>query len=287
MHEPWLHELLERNRVRVLTTRLKLFLHIVSINAISEAIMQSSMTPYELYLRETLQQEKGELDKLYTEFAHADPLRKRILKTQIDIAMQNMKQVTYDLEKYQSALSYLIETSKERDEMSEKLGEIDEKALQGETQPAVAKSTSPAAAKPAPSAPASRPTIGKPVGSAPAPLPATPSSVPPSGSNQPAARPRIGQPVGTPVAKPESQAPQSQQVPAPSRPTVGTPAARPTIGTPVGRPTIGTPIGRPTIGTPIAKPANQESQPTTPAKKVEEKKEDGESQASDSSGSNS
>ncbi len=173
------------------------------------------------------------------------------------------------MEKYQTALSYLRETSKERDELSEHLGDVDEKAL---TQEAKTPST-PSAKGPTPSpsstpqprpapAVAGRPTIGKPLTTAQASTPEQQTShsaqasavaqVQTAGqqSGTVPARPKIGQPIGTPVGKPA---------------TSGQPANRPTIGTPVARPAVGTPIPRPTIGTPIGKPA---------APKQEERKED-------------
>ena len=237
------------------------------------------MSPYERALRESLVEEKKELDRLYTEFAHSDPIRKRVLKGQIERSLQNIKQVTYDLEKYGSALSYLRETSKERDEMSEHLGEIDEKALGQESHPspsqAAATKGPPPASNPVPSS-SPRPTIGRPAGSqaqvtpTAAQSPANPEkgpalAQPAPQAGVPSTRPRIGQPVGTPVGRPVVG------TPPPNKPSVGSPAPRPAVGTPVSRPTIGTPVGRPTIGTPIAKPATQEQ---TPAKKDEAKKEE-------------
>jgi len=205
--------------------------------------LQKSPTPYEQFLRESLERERKGLDKLYDEFAHANSVRKQMIQGQIDRAIQNLKLVSYDLEKYQTALSYLRETSKERDELSEHLGDVDEKALAGETTPA--KGAAPSAGaqpKPAPATPG-KPTIGKPPGAAQTsqqqpPAPAGTVAQAQTGGQlggTPPARPKIGQSIGTPVVS-------------------GQPASRPSVGTPVARPAVGTPIGRPTIGTPIGKP---------------------------------
>jgi hypothetical protein len=57
------------------------------------------MTPYEQFLRESLEGERRELDKLYDEFAHANSIRKQLIKVQIDRATQNLRLISYDFGK--------------------------------------------------------------------------------------------------------------------------------------------------------------------------------------------
>jgi hypothetical protein len=236
--------------------------------------LQKSMTSYEQFLRESLEGERRELDKLYDEFAHANSIRKQLIKVQIDRTIQNLQLISYDLEKYQTALSYLRETSKERDELSEHLGDVDEKALAQEAKtpsapsakgPTPAPSSTPQP-RPAPAV-AGRPAIGKPLATAQA---STPEQQTMHGAQASAvsqvqtaeqqsgtvpARPKIGQPIGTQAGKPAT----SNQLA--NKPTIGTPVARPAVGTPIPRPTIGTPIGKPAA----PKQEEEEGQQTTAA----------------------
>jgi hypothetical protein len=216
--------------------------------------METARTPYEEYLRQSITDEKARLDSLYNEFAKSDPIRKRLLKGQIEEALQNIDLLSHDLDKYRYGLSWLREPSRERDEKAEHLPKLKE-----ETTPAAA--PAPKAGQPAKPLVASRPMIGKPVGSAPAPSSAPPKPSTPTAPAAPrptigtpvGARPRIGTPVGTPVQQQKplaSTQPQGEQKPAAPAP------ARPVIGTPVKRPIIGTPIGKP-------KPADSDQQEST------------------------
>ncbi|MHB2036753.1 MAG: hypothetical protein ACYCPW_08450 [Nitrososphaerales archaeon] len=179
-------------------------------------------TPYERYIRESIDEEKKNLDNLYNEFAKSNSINKQIVKRKIDITNQNIELLKQELEKYGVGLSWLREPSKDRDEKAEHLEKIQEEP---QAKPATAAATSPAA-RPAVGTP--RPSVGTPVG-APRPSIGTP-------------KPQIGTPTGT---RPAVGTP---------KPAVGTPVgtARPQVGTPVGtRPQVGTPVGtRPQVGTP-------------------------------------
>jgi len=206
--------------------------------------MEVTKTPYEEYLRQSITDERARLDSLYDEFAKSNPVRKQMLKRQIDEAIQNIELLSNDLDKYRNGLSWLREPSKERDEKAEHLPRLEKEA------PSVATPAKPAASAGQPAKPVvARPTIGKPIGSSPAPA----TSPAPAAAPRPAVgtpvgspRPRIGTPVGTPVAKssnpqtPPAQNQQQQQSPAQGQQTV----QKPVIGTPVKRPVIGTPIGK-------------------------------------------
>lgn len=214
--------------------------------------MESARTPYEEYLRQSITDEKARLDSLYNEFAKSDPIRKRYLKGQIEETLQNIDLISRDLDKYRNGLSWLREPSKERDEKAEHLPKLEKEAAPPATAPA------PKPGQPARPAVASRPMIGKPVGSA-APSPsavparpptAAPAAPRPSIGTPVGTRPKIGTPVGTPVQQqPYSPQPQGQADQKPSTPA----APRPVVGTPVKRPVIGTPIGKP-------KPAEEDNQ---------------------------
>jgi hypothetical protein len=244
--------------------------------------MEAAKTPYEQYLRQSITEERARLDSLYNEFAKSGPLRKPILKRQIEEALQNIDLLSKDLDKYMNGLSWLREPSKERDEKAEHLPKLKEEVAA----PAPANKP-PAAGQPAKPA-VVRPTIGKPIGSgsapstpsAPRPAVGTPAPRPTVGAPV-SSRPKIGTPVGTPTQAPSTPAaPPSNITTQPlSRPSVGTPAKRPVIGTPIGtpagqvpsneapaqaqdsnpaqtapKPVVGTPVKRPIIGTPINKP---------------------------------
>jgi len=189
--------------------------------------MEVTKTPYEDYLRQSIIEEKARLDSLYNVFAKSNPIKKQILKRQIEEAMQNIELLSSDLEKYSHGLSWLREPSKERDEKAEHLPKLEKEAVS--PAPAV-KSAAPGQAKPV----STRPTIGKPIGStstsqtsqATAPRPSVGTAI---------ARPKIGSPVGTPSAQVPSTSPQTQSsgTTPPSKPVVGTPVKRPVIGTPI------------------------------------------------------
>ena len=192
--------------------------------------MEVAKTPYEDYLRQSITDEKARLDSLYNEFAKSNPIKKQILKRQIEEVMRNIELISADLEKYGHGLSWLREPSKERDEKAEHLPKLEKEAAP----PApAAKSAAPGQAKPVPT----RPVIGKPVGATSAPQTSQPVAQRPS-IGTPVARPKIGSPIGTSTA--QSVTPQAQ-----NSNTAQQPATKPVVGTPVKRPVIGTPIGTP------------------------------------------
>jgi len=188
--------------------------------------MEVTKTPYEEYLRQSITEEKARLDSLYNLFAKSNPIKKQILKHQIEEAMQNIELLSADLEKYGHGLSWLREPSKERDEKAEHLPKLEKEVA---PPPPVVKSAAPGQAKPVPT----RPTIGKPVGATSPPQTSQPTAPRPS-VGAPVARPKIGSPVGTPSAQ-AAGTPQAQSSAAPaSKPVIGTPVTRPVIGTPIG-----------------------------------------------------
>jgi hypothetical protein len=214
--------------------------------------MQVAMTPYEEFLRQSIDEQKTERDKLYNEFAKANPLRKQLLKRKIEETNQNLALLSADAEKYKEGLDWLREPSKERDEKAEHLPKLaKEEAAAAPTKPA---------AVPGKATVVARPTIGKPIGSPSTPTTPQPTAVaaPRPTIGTPVGRPQIGTPVGTP--KP-STTPQTTQ---PS----GTSPPRPVIGTPVGG------VKRPVIGTPIGTPKTETPPPTKPAEKKPEVQND-------------
>jgi hypothetical protein len=229
-------------------------------------LLQVTMTPYEQFLRQSIEDQKAERDKLFNDFARANSIKKQFLKRRIEEVNQNLALLSADLEKYKEGLGWLREPSKERDEKAEHLPKL----AKEEAAPV------PAASAGAPKVPSTvtRPTIGKPIGSAtPASGNAQPAVSNPVTATQrstvgtPAGRPQIGSPVGTPkidstIPKPAGQ-PTSQTTTPP----------RPVVGTPVGA------VKRPVIGTPIGTP----KQETVPAPKPAEKKTSTEGEAETSS----
>jgi hypothetical protein len=192
--------------------------------------MEVAKTPYEDFLRQSITDEKSHLDSLYNEFAKSNPIKKQILKRQIEEVMRNIDLISADLEKYGHGLSWLREPSKERDEKAEHLPKLEKEAAPPAS---AAKSAAPGQAKPVPT----RPVIGKPVGATSAPQPSQAVVQRPS-IGTPVARPKIGSPIGTPTAQavtPQVQNTNNAQPPA-AKPIVGTPVKRPIIGTPVGTP---------------------------------------------------
>ncbi|SRR5579875_835319 len=211
-------------------------------------------TPYEKFLMDSLQAEKQSLDNLYNQFAHANPVKKHLLKRQIDAVLQNIKLVSDNLEKYRAGLAWLREKSKERDELAEKLGEIKEEETPKEaaTPAAIAKGQT-----------AARPTIGRPVigkqvstptqaqkptnqqgPAAQAQSAGQPPAVSPQQQPQVSApRPVVGRPViGKPIG--QGQQPAAQTAPQPQPQQQQQPQAQPAAAAPP-RPRIGTPIGKP------------------------------------------
>ena len=166
---------------------------------------EPAITPYEKFLRQSIEDQKKELDQLYNRFAHAHSIEKRLLKSQIDKTIQNIDIVQKELQKYVEGLAYLREPSKIRDQKAENLGELEETAP-----------PKPQAQAAAPAAPGARPVIGrpvigKPVGQAipaPVPKPAAQATAQANAPTQPAAkppRPVIGKPIGQPLKKPEDE----------------------------------------------------------------------------------
>ena len=195
--------------------------------------METAKTPYEEYLRQTLVEERAHLDSLYNQFARSGPIRKQILKAQIDEAIQNIDLISKDLDKYMNGLSWLREPSKERDEKAEHLPKLEKE--EAAPAPQVKPAAPGQAGKPA----VARPTIGKPTGASSPAAPAAAAAPRPTVGTPVGSRPKIGTPVGipklsTPVAQP--QAPAQGTQPPVSRPTIGTPVKRPVIGTPISKP---------------------------------------------------
>lgn len=164
---------------------------------------EPATTPYEKFLRQSIEDQKKELDHLYNKFAHANSIEKRLLKSQIDKTIQNIDIVQKEFRKYVEGLAYLREPSKIRDEKAENLGELEE-----------TQSPKPQAQASTPAAPGARPVIGrpvigKPVGqAAPAPKPTTQATVQANAPTQTAPkppRPVIGKPIGQPVKKPADE----------------------------------------------------------------------------------
>src|ERR1700730_6074844 len=115
--------------------------------------MQLSSTPYEQFLRQSIEEQKAERDKLFNEFARANPFRKQLLKRKIEEINQNLGLLSADLEKYKEGLEWLREPSKERDEKAEHLPKL----AKEEATPAPAAAPTGSAPKPG----VTRPTIGK------------------------------------------------------------------------------------------------------------------------------
>jgi hypothetical protein len=217
--------------VKNTSSHLRLYLLLYCENGVLSGL-EVAKTPYEVYLKQSISEEKTRLDSLYNEFAKSNPIKRQILKHQIEEAVQNIELLSADLGKYGHGLSWLREPSKERDEKAEHLPKLEKEAA---PPAAAAKPATPGQAKPI----SSRPTIGKPVGSTTVPSIGQPVTPRPS-VGTPVARPKIGSPIGTP----NSQA-HTTPVQQPSANNVQAPVAKPVVGTPVKRPVIGTPIGTP------------------------------------------
>ena len=178
-------------------------------------------TPYETFLRESLEKEKKQLELLTAQIQRSGSLRKRMLKGHLDEINQNVQILSSDLEKYGHGLSWLREPTKERDEKAEHLGPVDVSAIIGQVKPAAP----PVAARPPPAVGAS-PTVGTP----------RPTSVA----------------VGKPVAQVGTARP---SVPV-GQPRPSVPVGQPRPSVPIGQPKPSTPISQ--VGTP---PASQVSTP--------------------------
>jgi hypothetical protein len=184
---------------------------------------QLDLTPYERFLRDSLEDEKRKLAELSEKFAKAGPIRKKQIKRQLDTVNQNIQLISTDLKNYESGLRWLRELSKERDEIAERLKPVPIEAILAQAPKAAtpalgAKPSAPAVgARPPGAAPAvGRPLVGQPVGST---IQTGGGVQPPSGSSQQQAprigTPTVGKPVGTfvgrPGANPETSRPSSPQ----------------------------------------------------------------------------
>ena len=150
------------------------------------------ITPYEAFLKSSLDDSKKQLDELYNEFAKANILRKRSIKREIEIVNQNIEITSKDLQKYVNAMSWLREPTHERDEKAEELKKVpvdEEKAAAPAAKPAVAP-----VARPTPT------TVAKPTVS-------TPAVAQPRPTSTPVAKPTpvTSTPVAKPVAKPAEE----------------------------------------------------------------------------------
>ncbi len=219
------------------------------------------MTPYEKYLRQTLDDEKRKLEKLNIEYSKANPIKKMRLKAELEQVSQNILLLSADLHHFENTgLEWLREPTKERDEKSEGLKPVQIEAITG--QATSGQKATPSASTSAVAQPKGAPIVGRPVG-APA-----------------MSRPMVGQPVGTQVSRPVTNSTQTQQnqpttstpqpsapaqvsKPAQSAPRVGTPVVGKPIGAPmVGKPVSSTPQPTPRVGTPIDQPVKKEDKKT-------------------------
>lgn len=263
---------------------------------------QLDLTPYEKFLRQSLEDEKKRLDELNERYAKSGLFKKMQIKRQLDLVNQNIELLAADLKNYESGLRWLREPSKERDEIAESLKPVPIEALTAQApKPATpALGTRPPGTAPPVGRPAS---VGQPVGSqsqpAAQPRPSSsPQQAPRVGTpviGKPVGTPVVGKPVGTPIGKPlPSQGQQTQPSPAIQQQETKTDQSQPAqtgetkpsqtaprIGTPIiGKP-IGTqPMQAPRVGTPIGTQGQQpKKQPSAEEKQEEERKDEG---ASDS-----
>jgi hypothetical protein len=199
---------------------------------------QLDLTPYEKFLRNSLEDEKKKLAELNEKLARAGRLKKFQLKRQLDEVNQNIEVLSRDLRNYQSGLHWLRERSKERDEIAERLKPVPIEAIMAQA-PKPAATGARQGARPTP-------TVG---------------ARPPSAST--VGRPVVGQPVGTQAqsgAQPRPNSPSTQQ----QAPRVGTPV----VGRPVGAPTVGKPIGTATSKNAPQQPAEAQSSATSEQKQA-------------------
>jgi len=246
------------------------------------------MTPYERFLRQSLDDEKRKLDELNSEYSRANPIKKMQLKRDLEQISQNVRLLTADLNHYENTgLEWLREPTKERDEKSEGLKPVQIEAITG--QATSAQKVAPSASSSNIATPPKAATmVGRPVG-APA-----------------VGRPMVGQPVGTQVSRPaaaastqtqrgqpatsaaSTSAPAQVSKPAQSAPRVGTPVVGKPIGTPVvGKPVSSSPPQAPRVGTPVGQPVKNEEKKvaTGQQSQVTDQKQDQNSEASATSSS--
>ena len=158
-----------------------------------EQVVSKHVTPYEIFLRQAIEDSKKQLDELYNEFAKANAIRKRAIKQQIALVNQNIDITTKSLQKYLKAMTWLREPTKERDEKAEEL----RKVPVDEEKPAAPAARPPAAVAPKPSTPP--PSVSS---------PPRPTSTPVGAQSKP---PAVGTPVAKPVQKPEEEKKESEE----------------------------------------------------------------------------
>ncbi len=163
-----------------------------------EQAVGKRVTPYEIFLRQAIEDSKKQLDELYNEFAKSNAIRKRAIKQQIALVNQNIDITTKSLQKYLNAMTWLREPTKERDEKAEEL----RKVPVDEEKPAAPKPAAPAAKPPAAAAP--KPSTPPPSVSG----PPRPTSTPVGAQPKP---PTVGTPVAKPVQKPEEEKKESEE----------------------------------------------------------------------------
>ena len=163
-----------------------------------EQAVGKHVTPYEIFLRQAIEDSKKQLDELYNEFANSNAIRKRTIKQQIALVNQNIDITTKSLQKYLNAMTWLREPTKERDEKAEEL----RKVPVDEEKPAAPKPAAPATKPPAAAAP--KPSTPPPSVSA----SPRPTSTPVGASPKP---PTVGTPIGKPVQKPEEEKKESEE----------------------------------------------------------------------------
>jgi hypothetical protein len=203
-------------------------------------------TPYERFLRESIDREKKRSKQLSLELTKAGALKKMRLKRELNAVNQNIQVVSADLNHYlNTGLEWLREPSKERDEKAESLKPVPIEAITGQVQKPATASSQPGQSAPVVGRPVA-PAVGRPVVGQP-----RPSSTSTSGTGQPAQSQTL---EASQNGEGQSVSPSGVQKPSVRAPRVGTPIIGKPVGTPVvGRP-IGTPLQAPRIGTPMGTP---------------------------------
>ncbi len=146
------------------------------------------MTPYEKFLRKSIEGERQHLEQLTQELQKANPFKKLALKRELQEINQNILILSKDLEKYERGLSWLREPTRERDEKAEHLGPVDISAITGQAKPAT----------PTPVGPRPTPVVG-------AKAVTTSVSVSSSVVSHPQPSSGASQPPQTPTSPPSSQ----------------------------------------------------------------------------------
>ena len=130
-------------------------------------------TPYEKFLRASLEEVKRKADALSKEYSTSGPLKKMQVKRELDLANQNIELLSQDLAKYEGGLQWLREPTKERDEKAEDLKPVPIEAITGAAKqaaqvpeavaPATNQASAPVSKPPTPNQPAA-PRVGTPIG---------------------------------------------------------------------------------------------------------------------------